>query len=67
MKRTPFYFTFLLPVAAVMITNIVIYCVVVVKLCRRPDLGRQKGTNSNVVLNLRASVGAFLILGRVMF
>ena len=64
MKRTPFYFAFLLPVAAVILINIIIYCIIVVTLCRRPNLGRQqKNANSNFILNVRASVGAFVVLG----
>ncbi|KAL8574465.1 hypothetical protein ACOMHN_041234 [Nucella lapillus] len=62
MSLTPFYYSFLLPVALVMAANIAVYVMVVVNICRRGNIGSSSGVSKRVV-DIRASVACFVVLG----
>ncbi|KAK7106331.1 hypothetical protein V1264_017597 [Littorina saxatilis] len=62
MSRTPFYYAaFLAPIIIMLGTNIVLYVLVVVSICRRRDMSRG-GTSYNAI-SIRASIGCFVVLG----
>ncbi|KAK7112540.1 adhesion G-protein coupled receptor G4-like [Littorina saxatilis] len=61
MSLTPFYYAFLAPVCLVMLSNIIVYVMVVVNICRRNNIA-SSGTNKRAV-GIRASVACFIVLG----
>ncbi|XP_076434800.1 adhesion G-protein coupled receptor G6-like [Babylonia areolata] len=61
MSPTPFYFAFLAPIGAIVVVNLVVYVLVVVSICRRPNLGT--GGTSYTVIGVRASFSLFVSLG----
>ncbi|CAL1531614.1 unnamed protein product, partial [Lymnaea stagnalis] len=65
MSLPAFYYSFVIPVGLIVLTNIVIYVMVVVSLCRREDMTQHssKKQNQNVV-NIRASFICFFVLGK---
>ncbi|XP_070188437.1 adhesion G protein-coupled receptor E5-like [Littorina saxatilis] len=65
MSRTPFYYAFLLPVAMVMLTNIVVYILVVASICRRRGLAAKasRSASSQRAVEIRASLSCFVVLG----
>jgi hypothetical protein len=64
MSLTPFYFSFLLPVALIIFINIAIYVLVVVNICRRNvnSIGASRSGLSHEV-SIRASFACFVVLG----
>lgn len=65
MSLTPFYYAFLLPVALVMLANIIIYIMVVGAICRRRNISSNASHSgaSNRVIGIRASIACFVVLG----
>ncbi|XP_076443253.1 uncharacterized protein LOC143281873 isoform X2 [Babylonia areolata] len=61
MSLTAFYYAFLAPIAVIVTINIVIYLLVVVSICRRPNLS--SGGTSYTAISVRASVSCFVVLG----
>ncbi|XP_076452733.1 uncharacterized protein LOC143288270 [Babylonia areolata] len=61
MSLTPFYYAFLVPVAIIVTTNIVIYVLVVISICRRPKIS--SGGSSYTLIGVRASISCFVVLG----
>ncbi|XP_076452709.1 putative adhesion G protein-coupled receptor E4P [Babylonia areolata] len=61
MSLTPFYYAFLVPVAIIVTTNIVIYVLVVISICRRPKIS-SVGSNYTAI-GVRASISCFVVLG----
>ncbi|CAL1531612.1 unnamed protein product [Lymnaea stagnalis] len=64
MSLPAFYYSFVIPVGLIVLTNIVVYIMVVVSLCRREDMTQHSSRiqNQNVV-NIRASFVCFFVLG----
>ena len=60
---TPFYYAFLIPVALILIVNIIVYVMVVVNICRRSKRG-SGSASSNRAVGIRASVACFIVLGK---
>ena len=67
MSLTPFYYAFLLPMALVMLANIVIYILVVVSICRRGGLAARANRSqaSQRAVTVRASFACFVALGEL--
>ncbi|XP_067687379.1 uncharacterized protein [Haliotis asinina] len=65
MSLTPFYYGFSLPVGLIIISNIVLYIMVVVNICRNSsDAVRSSQTDRDrLILNVRASCLCFVLLG----
>ncbi|KAL8606633.1 hypothetical protein ACOMHN_025732 [Nucella lapillus] len=61
MSLSAFYYAFLAPVAVIIGVNTIIYVLVIVSICRRPNM-RQGGV-SYTTISLRASLSCFVVLG----
>ncbi|XP_070210163.1 adhesion G protein-coupled receptor E5-like [Littorina saxatilis] len=61
MSRTAFYYAFLAPIGIMVFANIVLYGLIVFKICRRRDIAHG-GTSYNVI-SIRASIASFVVLG----
>ena len=64
MQLTSFYFSFLLPVTAVILINIVVYGLVISSLCCRQNVGFNKSNLKGV--GVRSSVACFIVLGKIL-
>ncbi|XP_076464348.1 uncharacterized protein LOC143296356 [Babylonia areolata] len=60
MSLTAFYCAFLPPLAVIITTNIIIYVLVVVGICRRPSV---KSGSSYTAIGVRASISCFVVFG----
>ncbi|XP_025109863.1 adhesion G-protein coupled receptor G2-like [Pomacea canaliculata] len=65
MALTPFYFAFLLPVGLIVLTNVIIYCLVIAAICSRRIEGSTSAESKSHfrVVGVRASLACFVILG----
>ncbi|CAL1531615.1 unnamed protein product [Lymnaea stagnalis] len=64
MSLPAFYYSFVIPVGLIVLTNIVIFIVVGVSLCRRKDMSKHTSmSRSQTVVNIRASFICFCVLG----
>ena len=67
MSQSALYFGFALPVGMIILTNLIIYVLVVLALCRRRDMTKHSTTSSKrdkqVVVNIKASFVFFCLLG----
>ncbi|XP_076461001.1 uncharacterized protein LOC143293704 [Babylonia areolata] len=61
MSTRAFYYAFLAPIAVIIAINVVIYVLVVVSICRRPNMS--SGGTSYTAISVRASVSCFVVLG----
>ncbi|XP_055869369.1 uncharacterized protein LOC106073017 isoform X2 [Biomphalaria glabrata] len=59
-----FYYGFIIPVGLIIFTNIILFIIVVISLCRRRDMSKYSSVKQNQMLvNIRASFICFCVLG----
>ncbi|XP_048773083.2 adhesion G-protein coupled receptor G2-like isoform X2 [Ostrea edulis] len=64
MSRTPFYFAFLIPMALIILINCIIFFMVLkTLLTRSKTLQSNQSESKRAMMNLRASISIFIILG----
>ncbi|CAL1539176.1 unnamed protein product, partial [Lymnaea stagnalis] len=64
MSLPAFYYSFVIPVGLIVLTNIVIFIMVVVSLCCRKNMTKYSSSSQNqTVVNIRASFVCFCVLG----
>ncbi|XP_046351853.2 uncharacterized protein LOC124132157 isoform X2 [Haliotis rufescens] len=65
MSLTPFYYGFSLPVGLIIISNIVLYIMVVVNICRKSSAAVRstQADRDRMIVNVRASCLCFVLLG----
>lgn len=68
MDLQAFYYAFALPVGLVIVTNLVMFVVIMVNLARRPDgLRSNQSKHHTARTNLKAAVTIFVLLGKPRF
>ncbi|KAK3705871.1 hypothetical protein RRG08_058952 [Elysia crispata] len=64
MDLDAFYYGFAIPVGLIILTNLVVFVLVTISLCRRKDMSKHSSQTSNqTVVNIRASFICFCVLG----
>lgn len=64
MSPTPFYYAFLLPVALIIVVNCIVFALVLKTLLNRPKgLQSNQSESKRAMMNLRAAVSIFILLG----